>query len=86
MVTAGDGIVILTGEDESRGIHVVIQHGASYQTWYTHLHRFIVKEGDKVKAGSEIGQVGSTGYSTGPHLHYEVKKDGVRVNPLDYIE
>ena len=85
VIATGDGIVILVSENESRGKHVVIQHGTDYQTWYTHLESILVAEGDKLEGGDQLGKVGNTGYSTGPHLHYEVVKEGERVNPEEYF-
>lgn len=58
--------------------------GAGYKTAYAHLQRYAVEDGQQVARGQIIGYVGSTGQSSGPHLHYEVWKDGVNVNPLDY--
>lgn len=66
------------------GKSVVINHGYGYQTRYAHLHKFHVKKGQYVKRGQLIGEVGSTGRSTGPHLHYEVVKNGQKVNPIGY--
>lgn len=63
------------------GNYVLINHGAKYKTAYAHLSKFAVKAGDIVEAGQIIGYVGSTGRSTGPHLHYEVIEAGVRMNP-----
>ena len=61
---------------------VKIRHNGTYQTNYGHMSKFAVKKGDKVRQGDVIGYVGSTGLSTGPHVHYEMKKNGVKVNPL----
>lgn len=66
------------------GKSIVIDHGFGYQTRYAHLKAFNVKRGQKVKRGELIGFVGSTGKSTGPHLHYEVIKNGQKVNPIGY--
>jgi murein DD-endopeptidase MepM/ murein hydrolase activator NlpD len=66
------------------GKHVVIDHGFGYETLYAHMSAFNVKVGDKVKRGQVIGFVGSTGTSTASHLHYEVLKNGVNVNPMHY--
>ena len=71
--------------DKGAGMYVTIEHSDGLQTRYTHLNEVLVEEGQKVKAGEQIGEVGSTGLSTGPHLHFEVIKDGERVNPLDYV-
>jgi murein DD-endopeptidase MepM/ murein hydrolase activator NlpD len=64
---------------------IVIDHGFGYQTLYGHLSRFNVKVGQKVKRGNIIGFVGNTGFSTGPHLHYEVIKNGEKVNPVNFF-
>ncbi len=67
------------------GKSIIINHGFGYKTRYAHLSKFEVKVGQKVKRGELIGLIGSTGKSTGPHLHYEVVKDGVKVNPIGYF-
>ncbi|WP_107039042.1 M23 family metallopeptidase [Brumimicrobium mesophilum] len=67
------------------GREIVINHGFGYKTRYAHLSSFLVKEGDKVNRGDLIGLVGNTGKSTGAHLHYEVEKDGHKMNPIDYF-
>ena len=82
--TAG-GEVLSANTEEGWGNLIVIDHGSGFETWYAHLSGFAVKKGDKVKKGQKIGFVGNTGYSTGPHLHYEVRLNNQRVNPLDYI-
>lgn len=82
----GDGVVINPNSGMSGyGRVVVINHGYSYRTLYAHLQRAIVKPGDRVKRGQVIGYLGNTGSSTGPHLHYEVIKNGQSVNPMNYI-
>lgn len=78
----GDGSVTLAGWDGSYGNKVSIRHNATYSTNYAHLSRIAVKRGQKVAQGQIIGYVGSTGLSTGPHLHYEMVKNGVKINPL----
>ena len=81
----GDGTV---SRADSRaagfGKHVRIDHGFGYVTIYAHLESFIVVKGDKVKRGETIGYVGSTGRSVAPHLHYEIVKDGVKINPINF--
>jgi len=78
----GDGVVAkLLSERWSYGNHIIINHGYGYTTVYAHLSRFAVKPGTKVKRGQLIGYVGSTGRSTGPHLHYEVRKNDNPLNP-----
>lgn len=81
----GNGTVEFAGTDDSGyGIHVKINHGFGYLTLYGHMSELKVVEGQKVKRGDLIGKVGSTGKSVGPHLHYEVHKNGTPVNPVNY--
>jgi murein DD-endopeptidase MepM/ murein hydrolase activator NlpD len=84
---AADGVVSATHPSYSSGygICVLINHGYSYETLYAHLSKKIVYPGQKVKRGQLIGYVGSTGLSVGPHLHYEVWKNGKPVNPVFYF-
>ncbi len=80
-----DGVVVAADREKGYGRVIKISHGLGYTTVYGHLHRILVKPGDTVHRGQTIGLVGNTGRSTGPHLHYEVHKDGRAVNPLYYI-
>ncbi len=81
----GNGTIEFAGTDDSGyGIHVKVNHGFGYLTLYGHLSELKCVEGQKVKRGDLIGLVGSTGKSVGPHLHYEVHKGGVPVNPVNY--
>ena len=80
-----DGTVSSQTPGGGYGNVIVINHGYSYQTLYAHLSKKAVRPGQKVTRGEIIGYVGSTGMSSGPHLHYEVIKDGVRVNPVHYF-
>ena len=81
----GDGTVSVVETSYSGyGKHVKINHGFGYESIYAHMSKFNVKVGQKVKRGDVIGYVGSTGISTGPHLHYEVVKKGQKVNPQLY--
>ena len=82
---SGDGL-IETADDMAQGYgnHVVINHGFGYQTLYGHMSKIAVHANQKVNRGQLIGYVGSTGLSTGPHLHYEVIKNGEKVNPINY--
>ncbi len=82
----GDGVVeVVESKRWGYGKSIIINHGFGYKTLYAHLSKFEVKEGQKVKRGELIGLIGSTGKSTGPHLHYEVIKDGTKVNPIGYF-
>ncbi len=83
-VTA-DGIVVFAGFDGGYGRLVVVNHGSGIQTAYAHLSRFFAHVGDEVRRGDVIGAVGTTGRSTGPHLHYEVRIGGGPVNPYRYL-
>jgi murein DD-endopeptidase MepM/ murein hydrolase activator NlpD len=85
IVAPADGIVIKTGWNGSFGRMIAIRHGNGFITKYAHLNKILVKKGQTVKRGDEIGLVGKTGRSTGPHLHYEIHLKGVPVNPLRYI-
>lgn len=81
----GDGYVSTT-ESSGRGYgnHVVINHGYGYQTLYAHMSRIKARRGQSVKRGEIIGYVGNTGTSTAPHLHYEVRKGGRPINPINF--
>ena len=81
----GDGIVTRADNSASGfGNHIVIQHGYGYETTYAHLSRYNCKVGKKINRGDVIGFVGSTGRSQAPHLHYEVHKNGLVVNPINF--
>ena len=85
---ADSGYVVFAGWDNERvsyGFMLLINHGNGYVTRYAHLSAFAVQVGDSVKKGQLIGRVGSTGNSTGPHLHFEVIQNGVRRNPFNYL-
>jgi murein DD-endopeptidase MepM/ murein hydrolase activator NlpD len=84
---AGSGKVLkITSSDDGYGNCIVIEHGYGFVSRYAHLSGFKIKEGDEVKKGDLIGLVGSTGRSTGPHLHYEIEKDGEKIDPKKYIK
>jgi murein DD-endopeptidase MepM/ murein hydrolase activator NlpD len=83
-VTA-DGTVTSAGYDNLHGNNVIVSHTHGLQTWYMHLNKTLVSEGDHVSKGDEIGLLGTTGRSTGPHLHYEIKKNGVSTDPKPYL-
>ncbi|HEY9364493.1 MAG TPA: peptidoglycan DD-metalloendopeptidase family protein [Chitinophagaceae bacterium] len=81
-----DGTVKMSGfSDGGYGNHVVINHGYGYETLYGHMVRTKAKRGQKVKRGEVIGYVGSTGKSTGPHCHYEVHKNGQKIDPVYFF-
>ena len=80
-----DGIVSRADWYSSYGLYISLEHGAAMQTRYAHLSRLAVAAGDSVRKGDLIGYVGSTGRSTGPHLHYEVRVEGLAVNPIPYM-
>lgn len=82
---SGNGRVILAGCDGAYGNCVVLQHGSGLTSRYAHMSTVDVKVGQNVRRGQIIGYVGSTGRSSGPHLHYEVKVNGMNVDPLRYI-
>ncbi|MDR1299099.1 MAG: peptidoglycan DD-metalloendopeptidase family protein [Oscillospiraceae bacterium] len=82
---ADSGTVVTSAYSSSYGNYVVLSHGNGMTTLYAHMSSRKVKEGDAVSRGSVVGLVGSTGASTGPHLHFEVSVSGSRKNPLDYF-
>ena len=82
----GNGKVIRVRKSrKGYGNHVKIDHGYGYVTLYAHMQKYIVKKGQKVKRGEVIGYVGNTGKSVAPHLHYEVHKNGKKVNPVNFF-
>jgi len=85
VASTGDGVVVFAGRNGGLGKIVRISHGFGYTTVYGHLDKILVQPGDEVHRGDEIGLLGNTGRSTGPHLHYEIHADGRAVNPLYYI-
>ncbi|MFN4320194.1 MAG: peptidoglycan DD-metalloendopeptidase family protein [Aquificaceae bacterium] len=85
VVATADGVVEMVGHYGDYGRAVLIKHPSGYMTLYAHLSEILVKVGQEVKAGEVIGKVGSTGRSTGPHLHYEVQYEGKLKNPMEYL-
>ena len=85
VVAPADGVVIWTGTRGGYGRTVVIDHGNGIQTHFAHLNRYDVRRGDHVARGEVVAEMGSTGKSTGPHLHYEVRRYGEPVDPLSFI-
>lgn len=81
----GDGVISkVVNSRRGYGKHVIIDHGYGYETLYAHMSKIDVRRGQKVKRGDIIGLVGNTGTSNGPHLHYEVIKDGKKINPANF--
>jgi len=84
--SVGDGTVVFAGWSKvGYGYLTSVHHNSTYQTNYAHQSKIIVKKGQRVTQGQVIGYVGSTGFSTGPHLHYEMLKNGVKINPLKEV-
>lgn len=83
---AWDGIVTQAGSASKKGIYVWMVHRNGCETLYCHLSEITVKKGDVIRAGETIAYSGNTGYSTGPHLHFGIRKNGEMVNPLNYIK
>ena len=82
----GDGKITTYKRSRSGfGRHIIIDLGFGYQTLYAHMSKIEARKGQRVKRGDIIGYIGSTGSSTAPHLHYEVIKDGRKVNPVNYF-
>jgi murein DD-endopeptidase MepM/ murein hydrolase activator NlpD len=85
IVAAAPGVVISAGTMRGYGGTVILDHGGGFSTLYAHCSRLLVRRGQRVKAGERIALMGSTGYSTGPHLHFETRVNGRPVNPLSRL-
>jgi murein DD-endopeptidase MepM/ murein hydrolase activator NlpD len=85
VLSAGAGTVSFVGKKSGYGNVVEVTHGAGLVTRYAHLSAFLAKEGQEVSTGTPIAKVGSTGRSTGPHLHFEVRRDDRAVDPMRYL-
>ncbi|MDQ6763719.1 MAG: M23 family metallopeptidase [Bacteroidota bacterium] len=79
------GQVLFAGERGGFGNCIILKHGNGYETLYGHLSKILVRPGQKIDIGQRIGDIGSTGRSTGPHLHYEIHRDGQKINPASYL-
>ncbi|WP_326908167.1 murein hydrolase activator EnvC family protein [Sedimentibacter sp. MB31-C6] len=86
IVAANSGVVLIAGWNNSYGNYVVIDHGGGISTLYGHSSKLLVSSGQAVVRGETIALIGSTGYSTGNHLHFEVRINGVRTQPMDYLK
>jgi len=85
VLASGNGIVLEAGAKDKYGNCIIILHDEIYQTLYAHLESIDVAVGEQIAGGQQIGSVGNSGLSLGTHLHYEVIKNGVPVNPADYL-
>lgn len=85
IIAPADGTVTLAAPDGAYGNSVEVDHGGGIVTKFAHMQRFVVRQGQWVNRGDTLGYVGMTGRTTGPHLHYEVRLNGVPVNPLRYV-
>jgi murein DD-endopeptidase MepM/ murein hydrolase activator NlpD len=83
---AGDGFIYFAGWTSGYGNNIIVEHGYGYRTLYGHLSKISVTKGQFVKRGEQIGDMGSTGRSSGNHLHYEVRYRGATVDPMSYIQ
>ena len=82
---AADGIISKVGTDERFGNYIIISHNEQFTTCYAHLEQATKQEGESVKQGDIIGIAGNTGNTTGPHLHFEIRKGEKRVNPIPFL-
>jgi len=86
IIATADGVVSFSGRSGANGNLVVLEHGFGYTTYFAHNKKNLAKVGDVVKRGDTIALVGSTGRSTGPHVHYEIWKNGKDINPMPYVK
>lgn len=85
IVATGDGIVVSAGDHAGYGKMVEVSHGDGISTLYAHASKVLVRAGDIVREGQVLAKIGSTGRSTGPHVHYEVRRNGTAINPATYV-
>lgn len=86
VVAPSDGIIADAGYHKGNGYYIEIKHDKEYSTRYHHLSEITITKGQKIEKGNTIGKVGSSGLSTAPHLHYEVIRNGKKVDPRDYLK
>ncbi len=85
VIASNDGTVIFSGYNGGYGYTVIIDHGGQISTLYAHNSKLLVSKGDKVKRGQSISKIGSTGLTTGPNLHFEVRNNGKHTDPMSYL-
>ncbi len=86
VIATADGIVVEAGTDSIYGNHVIIKHRNGYETLYAHMSTIRVKKGDSVRKGQILGFVGMTGHTSGPHVHYEVRQNGIAIDPMPFLK
>ncbi|HYK82437.1 MAG TPA: M23 family metallopeptidase [Gemmatimonadales bacterium] len=82
---AGGGVVAAAGTDPAYGLFVLLRHSGGYETMYAHASRLLVREGESIEAGQVIALSGSSGRSTAPHLHFEIRREGKSLDPLTVV-
>jgi biotin carboxyl carrier protein len=86
VVSINSGRVVLTGEHFFNGLFVVVDHGGAIQSMYFHLDEILVQKGDRVTKGQVVGLLGATGRATGPHLHFGIRINGARIDPMQFMK
>jgi murein DD-endopeptidase MepM/ murein hydrolase activator NlpD len=86
VISINNGKVVLTGEYFFNGLFAVVDHGGAVQSMYFHLDKILVQQGDKVTKGQAVGLLGATGRATGPHLHFGIRINGARIDPMQFIK
>lgn len=85
ILATANGIVKFAGQKMGYGLTVIIDHGYGLESWYAHTRRVLVRTKDRIRRGTKIALMGTSGHSTGSHLHYEIRIDGIPTDPLPYI-
>ena len=85
IISTADGMIEFSGQKSGYGKSVIINHGNGFKTLYAHASELIVSKGDQVKKGMLIARMGSTGNSTGPHLHYEIRLNDEPIDPMMFV-